>query len=268
MTRTKQVICISWGTKYGAAYVNRLYGMVARHITPPFTFTCFTDTRDGVRPEVQLRELPPLPCEMPRNTPGKWPKSRLWGRELGGLSGPVLFIDLDVVVTGSLDDFFTYGDPDRVILAHNAAKPFHRLGQTSIFRFPVGKLAPLQAILAEDPQGIGQRYRYEQYFVTKNAPGGVDLWPRAWVRHFRIQCVRPFPLNLVTQPRKPRDARVVIFAGDLNPADAVAGRWSPDHPADLSIGEHLAHVRRTGGGFKALRSYVKPTGWVRDAWSE
>ena len=39
----KQVICINWGTKYGPDYVNRLYGMVARNITPPFTFTCFTD---------------------------------------------------------------------------------------------------------------------------------------------------------------------------------------------------------------------------------
>ena len=31
----KQVICINWGTKYGPDYVNRLYGMVARNITPP-----------------------------------------------------------------------------------------------------------------------------------------------------------------------------------------------------------------------------------------
>jgi hypothetical protein len=26
---TKQIICIRWGTKYGADYVNRLYAMVA-----------------------------------------------------------------------------------------------------------------------------------------------------------------------------------------------------------------------------------------------
>jgi hypothetical protein len=31
----KQFICINWGTKYGADYVNRLYGMVARNPSNP-----------------------------------------------------------------------------------------------------------------------------------------------------------------------------------------------------------------------------------------
>ena len=44
----KQVICISWGPKYGAPYVNRLYAMVARNLTPPFSFTCFTDDAGGL----------------------------------------------------------------------------------------------------------------------------------------------------------------------------------------------------------------------------
>ncbi len=76
----KQVICINWGTKYGAPFINRLYAMVARNITPPFTFTCFTDNRDGLRPEILCEDLPPLDVEkMPVNTKGIWPKARLWG---------------------------------------------------------------------------------------------------------------------------------------------------------------------------------------------
>lgn len=61
----KQVICINWGTKYGAEYVNRLYGMVARNITPPFTFTCFTDNADAFSPEVSAVPLPELSFELP-----------------------------------------------------------------------------------------------------------------------------------------------------------------------------------------------------------
>ena len=30
----KQVLCIKWGTRYGAEYVNRIYGMVSRNLTP------------------------------------------------------------------------------------------------------------------------------------------------------------------------------------------------------------------------------------------
>ncbi len=34
----KQFLAIRWGRKYGPEYLDRLYGMVARHVTPPFTF--------------------------------------------------------------------------------------------------------------------------------------------------------------------------------------------------------------------------------------
>ena len=265
---TKQIVCIKWGTKYGPDYVNRLHAMVARWTAPPYRFTCFTDDATGIRPEVDVQDLPPLPCAMPVGTRGKWPKSRLWGPTLGSLIGPVLFMDLDVVVTGPLDGFFSQGAPDDVILARNAAKPFQRLGQTSIFRFPVGALAPLQDRLAADPQGVGETYRYEQFFVTAHAPGGIGFWPRAWVRHFRIECVRTFPLNLVLPARKPAGARVVIFAGRLNPEDAVAGRWAPGLPADRPALDHLRAAIRERRGYRGMRSYVKPTPWVAEAWRD
>ena len=79
----KQVICISWGPKYGPPYVNRLYGGVARNLTPPFSFTCFTDMAEGLRPEVRAEPLPPLDVAMPTGTKGIWPKARLWGSGSG-----------------------------------------------------------------------------------------------------------------------------------------------------------------------------------------
>ena len=93
----KQIICINWGTKYGADYVNRLYGMVSRNITPPFTFTCFTDNSDGFRSEVDAVPLPELDFELPMTQKGIWPKCRLWSEKLADLTGPVLFLDLDLV---------------------------------------------------------------------------------------------------------------------------------------------------------------------------
>ena len=59
----KQVICINWGTKYGSPFINRLYAMVARNITPPFTFTCFTDNEAGVHPDIDCQPLPEMPIE-------------------------------------------------------------------------------------------------------------------------------------------------------------------------------------------------------------
>ncbi|MEM9973137.1 MAG: glycosyl transferase [Pseudomonadota bacterium] len=263
----KQIICINWGTKYGAPYINRLYAMVARNITPPFTFTCFTERVAGVRPEVRCFDLPPLPGPMPDVSKGQWRKSCLWGPTLGDLEGPVLFIDLDVVITGALDDFFAFGDPQDTVLAWNIARPLERMGQTSVYRFPVGKLQPLQALYASDPEGIAERYVFEQHFVTQNAPGGIRFWPRRWVRHFRIECIPLFPMNFFKPPRVPRDGRIVIFAGSLNPPDAIAGRIRADEQ-HLSPRAHFAKMWRRKARFADYRRYLLPAKFVEETWTE
>ena len=184
-----------------------------------------------------VRPLPDFDYTAPTNTLGKWPKSRLWG-DLGDITGTVLFLDLDVVVVGNLDDFFSFGDPDDTVLATNpqSVKPFEKLGQTSVYRMRVGKLAGLQDIFRADPQAIADEYRFEQRFVTRRAPGGVKFWPKGWVVHFRADCVPAFPLRYWRTPQVPDGAKIVIFAGSLNPPDAIAGRWSeedtPRAPAD------------------------------------
>lgn len=266
----KQVICINWGTKYGPVYINRLYEMVSRNITPPFTFVAFTDNREGVRPEVICEDLPEVDYEMPVGVVGKWPKSRLWGERLGNLTGPVLFIDLDVIVTGSLDLFFEVGGPEDVVMARNLTTPFERLGQTSIFRFPVGALAPIQKTLRENPQETAEAYRFEQRYVTRNAPGGVKFFPRWSVRQFSYDCARWFPLNLFLAPRLPRRARIVIFAGANDPVLAIQGRWSRNHtPGSLIDYIRARRERKTREKtfFRYLRHYIKPAPWVAKYWS-
>ncbi|WFU50680.1 glycosyl transferase [Sinorhizobium terangae] len=267
----KQVICINWGTKYGPPFINRLYAMVARNITPPFTFTCFTDNRSGLRPEILCEDLPPLDVAMPVNSKGIWPKARLWGPKLGNLTGPVLFLDLDLVIVGSLDAFFQYGGADDVILARNQTTPFERLGQTSLFRFPVGKLVPLQEKFRADPQGVADEYSFEQRFVTRNAPGGVKLFPRRWVLHFRQDCRWPFPLNYFLAPRLPADGRVVIFPRNLLPQHAIDGQFGykgrPASPLG-HIRDLFSRDRRQKGVFGYLRHYIRPTPWVAEHWRE
>ncbi|MDE4599579.1 hypothetical protein [Sinorhizobium meliloti] len=268
----KQVICINWGTKYGAPFVSRLFAMVARNITPPFTFTCFTDNREGLRSEILCEDLPPLDVEtMPVNTKGIWPKARLWGPALGSLKGPVLFLDLDLVIVGSLDAFFEIGGPDDIVMTRNQTTPLERLGQTSLFRFPVGKLVPLQEKFRADPQKVADEYEFEQRFVTRNAPGGAKFFPRRFVLHFRQDCRRPFPLNYFLPPRLPADARVVIFPRGLLPQHAIDGQFGykgrvatpSDHIRGL-----FSPDRREKSPFRYLRHYILPSPWVAEHWRE
>jgi len=263
----KQVVCINWGTAYGARYINRLYAMVARNITPPFRFIAFTDNADGVRDEVECFDLPPMPAPWPKKSPGQWGKSRLWAADLGGLTGNFLFLDLDVIVTDSLDPFFDYGDPDQVIMGLNVARFPRRMGQSSIYRAPVGKLAPLQAIFAADPQGVADEYRYEQFFVEKNAPGGVLFWPRKWMRHFRIECIPKFPFNYFRPPALPQGTRVVIFAGGPNPPEAIIGKMNANEPL-MGPGAFFCDRISKGKGLRALQNYGLPAPWIEEHWTE
>jgi hypothetical protein len=270
--KMKQVICIKWGTRYGPEYVNRIYAMVARNVSGPFRVYCFTDDKNGIRPEVDCYPLPELGCPVPTNAPGKFRKLGLWNADLFGLSGPALFLDLDIVITGSLDALFTYGHPDDVILARNWVKPFERLGQTSVFRFPIGQHGYLLEDFRANSESLAQKYQFEQRYVTHAVRGGIKFFPSAWVRHFRLDCLGPWPLRYLRPAVLPRHAKVIMFPGKPDPADAILGRWS-EKVTHQSPWQHLRAAGRdqnqTGWRFwHHVKRYLYPVAWVREHWRE
>jgi len=48
---------LKWGNKYGPEYVNRLYGGIKKHYHKPFTLTCYTDDHQGIREEVEIKDI-------------------------------------------------------------------------------------------------------------------------------------------------------------------------------------------------------------------
>ena len=267
----KQIICMKWGDKYGPEYVNKIYGMLLRNITPPFRLVCLTDDPTGIREEVICHDIPPLGCEIPKDVPGKWPKQVLWSENLANLEGTALFLDLDIVITRNIDDFFTYGDPDDVILARNWVRPLERLGQSSVFRFPIGKHHYLLDNLRKDSATIARKYRFEQRYITRNIVGGIKFWPRGWVSHFRLDCLGLWPLRYLRPAKLPDRARIVIFPGNPDPSDVIAGRWSPRYQS-LGRWQHIKQAfskdRPGKSWFKHIRSYVLPAAWVGEYWRE
>lgn len=270
MSEVKQVICIKWGTRYGSEYVNRIYGMVSRNITPPFKVICFTDDPSGIDSRVAVYPLPELGCPVPAKAPGKWRKTALWGHELFDLSGVALFIDLDVVITGNLDPLFEFGSSDDVVVARNWVKPLERLGQTSVFRYPIGKHGYMLDALRADPEGLADRYQFEQRYVTQCVRGGIKFFPSAWVKHFRLNCLGPWPLRYLRPAVLPASARVVMFPGKPDPYDAMVGRWSAEYEA-RSPREHLALLfspdRPVSFG-RHLKRFLLPVPWVAKHWRE
>ena len=94
-------ICIKFGTKYSSDYVNKLFRGIKRNTSKEFIFTCFTDNRDGIQPEIQCEELP-----LKRND---WfAKIGLYNKELYNENDQIFYFDLDTVITGNLDEIFEY----------------------------------------------------------------------------------------------------------------------------------------------------------------
>ena len=90
------VVCVKWGTLYGAEYANKLCRGVRRALGAAVVgahFVCFTDDADGLDADIEARPLPLRREEWK----GWWHKAHLFSRA-AGLEGRVLYIDLDTVI--------------------------------------------------------------------------------------------------------------------------------------------------------------------------
>ena len=53
----KNILCVKWGNKFSAGYVNKLYSMVERHLTLPHRFVCLTEDPTGLNEEIETKPL-------------------------------------------------------------------------------------------------------------------------------------------------------------------------------------------------------------------
>ena len=95
---------MKWGSRYGHEYVNRLYKSIKRNTKRPTKLYCFTDDALNINKNIICKPLPKISLpETIAYTP--WRKMSLWQDPLYDLKGDVLFLDLDLVITGNLDRF-------------------------------------------------------------------------------------------------------------------------------------------------------------------
>lgn len=252
----KNIICMKWGTRYGPQYVNRLFCMVQRHMAgvvgKDYRFICITDDTSQVSEGVECFPIPELNDSLPfhmQNTP--WLKLLVWDNPLFDLDGDALFLDLDVVITGRLDDFFAY-QPGKFCVIHNWTEPRKKTGNTSVFRFPVGKFPEILNMFKEDMQGTFLRHRIEQRYISAylEPKGEQVFWPKSWCRSFKEELLPNWPMRFFKPAELPLDARIVVFHGKPDPDEAAKGVWP--------LGK--------GDGWKRIYKSIKPSTWIDEHW--
>ena len=123
-----QVVCVKWGNRYAPEYVNHLHNAVSRNLTIPHDFICVTEDSSNLNSNIIVLPL------IDNSLKGWWQKLSLF-KPNALENKPTLFIDLDMVIVNSIDDFFTYGNPDK-FAAPRRFRRWQELRMTSaIMRF-------------------------------------------------------------------------------------------------------------------------------------
>jgi len=243
MSAQRTILCMKWGSKYGPEYINRLYGMVRRHLRGEFRFVCLTDQREGIRAEVQCLPIPDL--ALPAGIPERgWKKLTSFEADLHGLTGTALFLDIDIVIVDDITPFFEH--PGEFLIIHDWKRPWRITGNSSVYRFELGAHADALAYFRNHVEEVRANFRHEQAFLSDfiHRQGKMAYWPADWCVSWKYHCIPRLPTNLWRSPRIPAGARILIFHGVMNPPDALNGR--------------------SNGNWR----HAKPAPWIADHWRE
>ena len=243
----QKIVCMKWGSRYGPEFVNRLYTSIKRHTKKATKVYCFTDNFIGVNENVICKPLPKIKLpSMISLTP--WRKLSIWQYPLEDLKGDVLFLDLDLVITGNLDRFFDY-KPGRYCVIENWTQLGKNIGNTSCFRIPIGKYASIFKNFEDDPVNIWKKYHIEQIYISDKIKDQV-FWPSEWCLSFKHNLLPSWPFRIWKPANLPKDTSIVAFTGKPDPDDVVNGNW-PVKKSQI---------------YKKVYKQLKTPQWVLDNW--
>lgn len=231
LQKNNYILCMKWGQKYGSEYVNRLYHMVKRNLTLPFTMICLTDNADDLEEEIVCYPLPKL--DLPSGLPERgWNKLTTFNADLYGLKGTALFLDIDIVIIDNIDCFFTLPSSrtDEVWIIRDWKKPWRMVGNSSVYRFELGAIPQLMTYFQTHFEQIRRQFRHEQAFLSWYIRQFHQLsyWPTGWCLSYKYDVLKKIPIALLYPPSEPKSGKIIVFHGEVNPPDAIkggGGKW-------------------------------------------
>lgn len=168
------VACVlSDGPTYDLSHVRRLQDMVSENLSVPYRFVCLNDS--------------PFP--------GWWAKISLFKPRR--FKERVLYLDLDVTITGPLDDLADYGGP------FVAISDWNRRGlNSSVMTWDAGVADHL---FTEFDETVMERLDGDQDWITEQMPDAA-MFPLGWCVSYKRQ-----------GGRSPSTAKVCVFHGRPKP---------------------------------------------------
>ncbi len=257
MTCADTLVCatIKWGTRYPTEHVNKLFRAVQRNTDRKLRFICMTETPDGLQNGIEWIPLKDQPFEAEmldeqtksRHKKGALRKVSIFNPEIfGNWNGPVLVLDIDILIAGNLDEIADFA-PGKVAMRrtfNNNPMPFS-YGHGSIIKFEPSLHGYLYKYMSENPRAAVQMSDGSEQSYTSISAVQKDHFaylPDEWIVSFKKHCRPRKPLNLFKTPKCPEQAKVICFHG------------RPD-------------IHEAAHGFTGrIFDKVLPTPWISDMW--
>jgi hypothetical protein len=223
------VICVYTGTKYNINHVNVLYNMVERNLSQPFNFYCLTNNQgQKFHKSIKLLDVPEPVME------NWWNKMHLYNKELN-IEGNILYMDLDVVVISSLDEFFTNYSDDKLCVIRDFGQPKSTIN-SSVLRYNlkhhhfiwdnyIKKKQRYDGLHGDQNVLTDMIYSHEKTVFLPDEWTYSFKWPeRGKPKQYQKYKPEDHPLK--------KNAKICVFHGHPNPDYAMeydSGKWIKDY---------------------------------------
>ena len=227
--RCLDVACVIYGAAYHWDYVQNLNAMITRNIDSDVRFHVFTEPTRLVPAPFVRHDLIEWPSAA--NLRAWWYKMQMFDPR-HGLNGPLLYLDLDVVITGDLDwiaqldqtAFWTIRD------FRYLWRPSWKGMNSSFLYWNPARYAQVWKIFCEKPVSHwAKQFPGDQDFLTHYVPGtDIRFVDQDIVRSYRWQ-IKDGGMDPVTRQYRrpgagaviPASCRIMVFHGSPKPADVA-----------------------------------------------
>jgi len=255
--KTAHIISIKWGNRYKHSDVNQLYKMCKNNLHQHnLKFYCFTDNISKLDKNIITHPLPEINLPDAEIKYVYRKEVGLCNDNLGGLKGErVLFLDLDIVITNPIDDFFTFPKTKKdFYIINDWNSKGNKTGQASAYSWQVGTLGYILKDFEKNHKEIikkyytaSQEYLSAQIIAKK---GHLNFWPESWCCSFKQHCLPVWFLRYFITPKAPKskNLKIIAFHGDPKANLAIEGKWQ-DFPMPI---------------WKKIYKHVKPCKWIEN----
>jgi hypothetical protein len=164
---------LRWGTKYDANWVNRMYYLLQKNVTLPFTFTCYTDSDDSYDyEEIKIMKIPASDKYL-----------EAWWHKFGLLKYTTtknnVFFDLDLYFTRNLDELLLdwvkrFEKNKKLLIAQYIRREQHAV----VYEYPNSSILVWQYNI-----NLFYDEMMKNQFVTMSSHKGIDSFIRINYMH-------------------------------------------------------------------------------------